>query len=178
MKLGKNLKICIIFLRINNCDISNITDWVHRIQKQCPQLEQLSIMGNPGIKNLFSLRTLTPPTLLDSHSPTETHTIITDYREYILNVLPDLEYLDGSPRHSIIDSYNASDKSPNSSATNSSASIGNCSIGNSSNCSNNQRHFQRNGNNMLNSKTSLTLSFKDIFRLKTKKKSYQSLNTN
>ncbi|XP_016974308.1 uncharacterized protein LOC108041049 [Drosophila rhopaloa] len=61
-------------LWINNCDIANITDWIHRIERQCPALDQLSCMGNPGIRTVFG-----------GQGP----------REYILQVLPQLKYLDG-----------------------------------------------------------------------------------
>ncbi|XP_044250164.2 uncharacterized protein MESK4 [Drosophila takahashii] len=63
-------------LWINNCDIANITDWIHRIERQCPALDQLSCMGNPGIRTVFG-----------GQGP----------REYILQVLPQLKYLDGLP---------------------------------------------------------------------------------
>ncbi|KAH8306333.1 hypothetical protein KR018_007830 [Drosophila ironensis] len=63
-------------LWINNCDIANITDWIHRIERQCPALEQLSCMGNPGIRKVFG-----------NQGP----------RDYILQVLPHLKYLDGLP---------------------------------------------------------------------------------
>ncbi|KAH8236635.1 hypothetical protein KR026_007150 [Drosophila bipectinata] len=63
-------------LWINNCDIANVTDWIHRIERQCPALEQLSCMGNPGIRTVFG-----------NQGP----------RDYILEVLPQLKYLDGLP---------------------------------------------------------------------------------
>ncbi|KAM7364031.1 misexpression suppressor of KSR 4 isoform 2-T2 [Cochliomyia hominivorax] len=46
----QNLKI----LWINNCDIRNVANWIQRIRVQCPSLEYLSIMGNPGIKEPFN----------------------------------------------------------------------------------------------------------------------------
>ncbi|KAH8382235.1 hypothetical protein KR009_002513 [Drosophila setifemur] len=63
-------------LWINNCDIANVTDWIHRIERQCPALEQLSCMGNPGIRTVFG-----------NQGP----------RDYILQVLSQLKYLDGLP---------------------------------------------------------------------------------
>ncbi|XP_068152015.1 leucine-rich melanocyte differentiation-associated protein isoform X1 [Drosophila tropicalis] len=64
-------------LWINNCDISNITDWIHRIERQCPFLEQLACMGNPGIRNVFGKESGA------SYAA----------RDYILQVLPNLKYL-------------------------------------------------------------------------------------
>ncbi|EDV93841.1 GH19551 [Drosophila grimshawi] len=72
-----NLKI----LWINNCDICNITDWIHRIERQCPSLEQLSCMGNPGIQTVFKGQGKS--------------TSASYFREYILQVLPNLKFLDG-----------------------------------------------------------------------------------
>lgn len=68
-----NLRI----LWINNCNISNIDAWLYRIQDQCPNIQQLSIMGNPGAMTLMS----TVPKR--------------DYRDYVFNKLPSLKYLDG-----------------------------------------------------------------------------------
>ncbi|KAH8312343.1 hypothetical protein KR044_010309 [Drosophila immigrans] len=76
-----NLKI----LWINNCDICNITDWIHRIERRCPALEQLSCMGNPGIQTVFK-----------NHGSASADSYA---RDYILQVLPNLKYLDGVPRY-------------------------------------------------------------------------------
>ncbi|XP_015037603.2 uncharacterized protein [Drosophila pseudoobscura] len=65
-------------LWINNCDISN-TDWIHRIERNCPALEQLSCMGN--------IRTAVASQSAE----------IDVGRDYILQVLPNLKYLDGVP---------------------------------------------------------------------------------
>ncbi|XP_034664818.1 uncharacterized protein LOC117899131 isoform X1 [Drosophila subobscura] len=68
-------------LWINNCDVSNITDWIHRIERHCPALEQLSCMGNPGISTVFGSQGAEMAVA----------------RDYILQVLPNLKYLDGVP---------------------------------------------------------------------------------
>lgn len=78
-----NLKI----FWINNCDICNITDWIHRIERRCPTLEQLSCMGNPGIRTVFKSQ---GPSKLNAHAHAH---------EYIFQVLPNLKYLDGVPRY-------------------------------------------------------------------------------
>lgn len=41
-------------LWLNNCEIQTIPKWIFRIQSQCPNLEQLSMMGNPGAKSLIN----------------------------------------------------------------------------------------------------------------------------
>ncbi|XP_055849673.1 uncharacterized protein LOC129914436 isoform X2 [Episyrphus balteatus] len=68
-----NLRI----LWINNCNISNIDAWLYRIEDQCPHIQQLSIMGNPGTMTLMNAQANN------------------DYRDYIFNKLPSLKYLDG-----------------------------------------------------------------------------------
>ncbi|XP_075147757.1 leucine-rich melanocyte differentiation-associated protein-like isoform X2 [Haematobia irritans] len=147
-----NLKI----LWINNCDIKNIADWIQRIHSQCPSLEYLSIMGNPGIKE-FSGCTLNNMYTMDSLIMPPG--LITDYREYILQMLPNLQYLDGIPRgsskHGILNNNNNNIPSSPVSSGNGSSS---------------QSHSNR--------KISPTLSFKDLFRLNLRKKSYPSSSTN
>ncbi|XP_055904098.1 uncharacterized protein LOC129939935 [Eupeodes corollae] len=68
-----NLRI----LWINNCNITNIDIWLYRIQDQCPNIQQLSIMGNPATMKLLY------------EQPNN------DYRDYVFNKIPSLKYLDG-----------------------------------------------------------------------------------
>ncbi|XP_013100364.1 uncharacterized protein LOC106082413 [Stomoxys calcitrans] len=153
-----NLKI----LWINNCDIKNIVDWIQRIHSQCPSLEYLSLMGNPGVKdfngctlhNMYTMDSLILPTGL-----------ITDYREYILQMLPNLQYLDGIPRegchqHPMV----------NGCVNNNNNDIPSSPASSRGNGSSSQSHGNR--------KISPTLSFKDLFRLNLRKKSYPSSSTN
>ncbi|KAH8419124.1 hypothetical protein KR222_006223 [Zaprionus bogoriensis] len=148
-----NLKI----LWINNCDICNITDWIHRIERQCPQLEQLSCMGNPGIQKVFKHHGSASPAFYA--------------REYILEVLPQLKYLDGVARHSHaadreLDSRNGA-TAPSSSCT-SVAGQGHESTSTS-------EHKPYIGRKV----TSPTLSFRQFFRLKPAKQTHSGyLNGN
>lgn len=154
----QNLKI----LWINNCDIKNVADWIQRIRAQCPALEYLSIMGNPGIKESFNYCSLNMYNIASSvmDSIIAPASVVTDYREYVLQMLPNLQYLDGVARDTLMmvfqnDMLNGVlPSSPNSSMGNGSSSQGPPSNG--------------------NRKISPTLSFKDLFRLKRRKKSYPS----
>lgn len=159
-------KIHLLYFRINNCDIKNIVDWIQRIRSQCPTLEYLSIMGNPGIKepiNCCSL-SLNMYAMDSSLLPTG---VITDYREYILQMLPNLEYLDGIARgaltnncqHPIVNGGSSTSSSPSCS-----------SRGNDGSSSQSHQGGYR--------KISPSLSFKDLFRLNRRKKSYPSSSTN
>lgn len=67
-------------LWLNNCDIKNVPKWIFRIQSQCPVLDQLSLMGNPGAKSLMS-----GATVYESR----------DFQLFIQRTLPSLKYLDG-----------------------------------------------------------------------------------
>lgn len=40
--------------RLNNCSIYDLAKWVKRIQACCPNLRQLSLLGNPGILSTFN----------------------------------------------------------------------------------------------------------------------------
>ncbi|XP_005182077.1 leucine-rich melanocyte differentiation-associated protein [Musca domestica] len=151
-----NLKI----LWINNCDIKNIVDWIQRIRSQCPALEYLSIMGNPGTKEPFNYCSLNIYTMDPLILPAG---MITDYREYILQMLPNLEYLDGISRASL--------SSTNHSITN----------GGHINSSPSPASSRGNGSSSHsrdNRKISPSLSFKDLFRINRRKKSYPSSSTN
>lgn len=159
-------KIHLLNFRINNCDIKNIVDWIQRIRSQCPTLEYLSIMGNPGIKepiNCCSL-SLNMYAMDSSLLPTG---VITDYREYILQMIPNLEYLDGIARgaltnncqHPIVNGGSSTSSSPSCS-----------SRGNDGSSSQSHQGGYR--------KISPSLSFKDLFRLNRRKKSYPSSSTN
>lgn len=69
-------------LWVNNCDIQSIPKWIFRIQTQCPNLEQLSMLGNPGAKSL-----------INGASAYENK----DYILFIQRTLTNLKYLDGVP---------------------------------------------------------------------------------
>ncbi|XP_016951292.1 uncharacterized protein LOC108025347 [Drosophila biarmipes] len=112
-------------LWINNCDIANITDWIHRIERQCPALDQLSCMGNPGIRTVFG-----------GQGP----------RDYILQVLPQLKYLDGLPVCSGSGGHTA--------------------------LSSSQGHGQDSTSNSEKPVPAATLTFKDFFRPKHSRKSH------
>lgn len=158
--------------RINNCGIKNMVDWINRIQVQCPSIEYLSIMGNPGIKEKFSYCTLNMfnnlPNVESTVIPTN---IVADYREYVLQMLPNLQYLDGVPRNSLLQKLQCplNDVIPSTSSP--SVSSGN-SLGNGS--SSQGQHCNGNGNRKISS----SLSFKDLFRIKRRKTSYPSSSTN
>ncbi|KAL9892550.1 uncharacterized protein ACN2A1_008068 isoform 1-T2 [Glossina fuscipes fuscipes] len=169
-----NLKI----LWINNCNIKNVVDWIHRIRAQCPTLEHLSIMGNPGIKESFNYCTLNMyASAISALNTGDIDTLImqpantaVDYREYILGMLTNLEYLDGRPRNTLLLStsgkINANGRIPSSPTTS------------LSNGSSSQSQCSNNGNNERQRKISPTLSFKGIFRMKRRKISYPSSSTN
>lgn len=123
-------------------------------------------MGNPGIKepiNCCSL-SLNMYAMDSSLLPTG---VITDYREYILQMLPNLEYLDGIARgaltnncqHPIVNGGSSTSSSPSCS-----------SRGNDGSSSQSHQGGYR--------KISPSLSFKDLFRLNRRKKSYPSSSTN
>lgn len=132
--------------RINNCDICNITDWIHRIERKCPQLEQLSCMGNPGIQTVFKNHGTSSPA---SYA-----------REYIFEVLPNLKYLDGVPRHTYTEQDCNQNRAPASSSCNSVTGQGH-----ESSVSTSDKAFS-----IGRKVTSPTLSFKEFFRLKPAKK--------
>lgn len=134
--------------RINNCDICNITDWIHRIERKCPQLEQLSCMGNPGIQTVFKNHGTAPPAAYA--------------REYILEVLPNLKYLDGVPRQTYAEQQ---DSRENRAAASSSCNSVTGTQGHESSVSTSDKPFS-----IGRKVASPTLSFKEFFRLKPAKK--------
>ncbi|TDG40907.1 hypothetical protein AWZ03_012665 [Drosophila navojoa] len=140
-----NLKI----LWINNCDICNLTDWIHRIERHCPALEQLSCMGNPGIQTAFKNQGPGSPT--------------TYAREYILQVLPNLKFVDGISRHS----FSSRDRKAELDKRYLTAAIEP-----SSSCvfMKGQGHEESTSASEKPKSTSPTLSFKELFRLKSTKK--------
>ncbi|ALC47887.1 MESK4 [Drosophila busckii] len=135
-------------LWINNCDISNITDWIHRIKSECPALEQLSCMGNPGMQTVFQC----------SKSALE----------YILDVLPNLKYLDGVSRPGLTERnhYKDNERRTTSASTSSTTGLGNDSTSTSEKLSRQHRIVCPHSNP--------THSFKDFFRIKTNKKQNQN----
>lgn len=77
-------------LWMNNCEIQSIPKWIFRIQSQCPNIEQLSMMGNPGAR-----------TLVNGGSVYENK----DFHLFIQRTLTNLKFLDGIPiDHQIINS--------------------------------------------------------------------------
>ncbi|KAH8358518.1 hypothetical protein KR093_000502 [Drosophila rubida] len=142
-----NLKI----LWINNCDICNITDWIHRIERRCPALEQLSCMGNPGIQTVFK-----------NHGPASAETYA---RDYILQVLPNLKYLDGVPRYGCGEQDQQS--TPNGRRSRTTVASSSCTSmtghGQESTSTSDKLHRGSKG-------PSPTLSFKEFFRAKPAKK--------
>ncbi|XP_065371114.1 uncharacterized protein MESK4 [Calliphora vicina] len=161
----QNLKI----LWINNCDIINVVDWIQRIRVQCPSLEYLSIMGNPGTREPFNFCNLNMFNSSNIESIIMPTSMVADYREYVLQMLPHLQYLDGVPRNTLLNVFQCSINGVLSLTSSSSVSPAN-SMGNGSS----SQGQQGNGNR----KISPTLSFKDLFRLKRRKKSYASSSTN
>ncbi|XP_061389278.1 uncharacterized protein LOC133324459 [Musca vetustissima] len=125
------------------------------------EVNSLSIMGNPGTKEPFNYCSLNVYTMDPLILPAG---MITDYREYILQMLPNLEYLDGIPRASL------------TSATN--HSITNGGHVNSSSSPASSRGNGSSSHSRDNRKISPSLSFKDLFRINRRKKSYPSSSTN
>lgn len=41
-------------LWLNKCEISQLTKWVQRINICTPNIRQLSLMGNPGVRSSFN----------------------------------------------------------------------------------------------------------------------------
>ncbi|KAI8119673.1 hypothetical protein CVS40_9081 [Lucilia cuprina] len=164
--------------KINNCDIKNVVEWIQRIRVQCPSLEYLSIMGNPGIREPFnycSLNMLSNSTNIDSLiMPTS---IVMDYREYVLQMLPQLQLLDGVPRNTLLSVFQGPYNDLMSLTSSSSSSPSN-SIENGSSSQGQKCNDNGNDNVNVNRKISPSLSFKDMFRLKRRKKSYPSSSTN
>ncbi|KAM7364032.1 misexpression suppressor of KSR 4 isoform 3-T3 [Cochliomyia hominivorax] len=165
----QNLKI----LWINNCDIRNVANWIQRIRVQCPSLEYLSIMGNPGIKEPFNNSNLNMfNNLTNIDSMMLTTGIISDYRGYILQMLPYLQYLDGVSRESLMKVLKCPINHSILPLTPSSSLSASVSIENGSSSQGQQY------NDNSHRKISPSLSFKDLFRLKRRKKSYPSSSTN
>ncbi|XP_037955926.1 uncharacterized protein LOC119685651 [Teleopsis dalmanni] len=161
-----NLKI----FWINNCNIKNLADWIQRIRMQCPNLEHLSVMGNPGTNGLFKYSALTiDSSLTDPLLPT---TYVSNYQDYVQLVLPNLQYLDGV-------SLNVSTKeicktiANHDNITTPSRSASKSGTGNSTNSNS---CISDNKIQPSNHKSSPTLSF--FFRLRKRKKSYTSSSTN
>lgn len=182
--------------RINNCEVNNISDWIQRIQIQCPTLGHLSIMGNPGINSQFNFYTL--PASSNIHggeSPLSPTSIISDYREYIYHMLPSLEYLDGipSPTTSLKTShqhFNNHLKKTYSTTTTTSSSVGlkrpinnghatnDPTTDNRLRFSNSCNQHHNNQNNIIKNSSPLN-TVKELFRFpRLRKKSYQSSSTN
>ncbi|XP_034486808.1 uncharacterized protein LOC117791222 [Drosophila innubila] len=141
-----NLKI----LWINNCDICNITDWIHRIERRCPSLEQLSCMGNPGIQTVFKNHGPSPP---DVYA-----------REYILQVLPNLKYLDGASRYAFGDHDHSTDNGRPSRTNGASSSCTSMAGQGQESTSTSDKPYR--GNKVV----SPTNSFRDFFRVNPAKK--------
>lgn len=145
--------------------------WIRCIRKQFPCLEQLSVMGNPGLKytlqfGLIDLDENLMPTEPIYHFRNKTHPV-TDYREFILDMLPNLQYLDGSPRDkTLTDIKNLKNDLHFSSQSSSGAN--NCRSPSNSHSNSNSIS---NSNNSNNTNKLSSLSFKDIFRLKRHKNS-------
>ncbi|TMW46854.1 hypothetical protein DOY81_008071 [Sarcophaga bullata] len=152
-----NLKI----LWINNCDIRNTVDWIYRIRIQCPSLEYLSIMGNPGIKESLNF------CKLDMLNSASHGNAVVDYRQYVLQMLPQLQYLDGIHRDSVLRLFECSTNRTSVPLSTASTSTQNFP----------PSHDQQ-SNTSGNRKISPSLSFKDFFLLKRRKKSYLSSSTN
>ncbi|XP_031620200.1 leucine-rich melanocyte differentiation-associated protein-like [Contarinia nasturtii] len=66
-------------LWLNKCGIRQLAKWVHRINICTPNIQQLSLMGNPGIRSTFN-----------GGSSLENN----DYMMYVIGNLPYLEVLD------------------------------------------------------------------------------------
>lgn len=41
-------------LWLNKCEISQLNKWIHRINVCTPNIRQLSLMGNPGVRSLLN----------------------------------------------------------------------------------------------------------------------------
>lgn len=152
--------------RINNCDIYHMVKWIRCIRKQFPVLEQLSVMGNPGLKdtlqycridldeNLMPIEPICPGLRNCGEG-------ISDYREYILQMLPDLKYLDGCTRETTLIDIQL-EKEDNFSSNSSSTTTNH-----SQNSSNSNSITSNNTNDQ---KKSSKMSFKRFFRTKILKK--------
>jgi hypothetical protein len=66
-------------LYLNYCNITNLTKCVYQLTTSCPNLEHLSLMGNP-IANTFN----------DRITPISQH----DYRMFVIHLMKKLKYLD------------------------------------------------------------------------------------
>ncbi|XP_055380963.1 uncharacterized protein LOC129611701 isoform X2 [Condylostylus longicornis] len=69
-------------LWLNNCNIINVPKWIYRIQLQCQNIKQLSLIGNPGARTL-----LTGANAMEEY----------DYRLFVTETLKTLTHLDGIP---------------------------------------------------------------------------------
>lgn len=144
--------------------------WIRCIRKQFPSLKQLSVMGNPGLKYTMQFGLIDLDDNLMPNEPIYNFRNrtqpITDYREFILDMLPNLQYLDGCPRDkTLLDIKNL--KSDGSSSQSSSTGVNNYRSPSQSHSPSNSLS---NSNSMNNNKLS-SLNFKDIFRLKRHKNS-------
>lgn len=118
-------------------------------------------MGNPNIKetlNVYNLDTLRNGGDIKT---------ITDYRKYILQTLPHLQYLDGIHRNSILRLLDCS--------TNRTSDLDSPPPNSTQNCP--STHIQQSNKNG-NWKISPSLSFKGLFQLTRRKMSYPSSSTN
>lgn len=113
-------------------------------------------MGNPGIQTVFKNYGTAPPAAYA--------------REYILEVLPNLKYLDGVPRQSYVEQQ---DSRENRGAASSSCNSVTGTQGHESSVSTSDKPFS-----IGRKLASPTLSFKEFFRLKPAKKSPSYLNGN
>ncbi|XP_055324292.1 leucine-rich melanocyte differentiation-associated protein-like [Sitodiplosis mosellana] len=66
-------------LWLNKCEICQLPKWVQRINICTPNIRQLSLMGNPGVRSSFN-----------GGSTLENN----DYMMYVIGSLPKLDYLD------------------------------------------------------------------------------------
>lgn len=117
-------------------------------------------MGNPGTKERLKFCKLDM-----LNSATHSNTIV-DYRKYTLQMLPHLQYLDGLHRDNVLRLSEYSTNRPSVPLSTASTSTQKC-----------PSHDQQT-NTSGNQKISPNLSFKDLFLLKRRKKSYPSSSTN
>ncbi|KAG5895366.1 hypothetical protein JTB14_029591 [Gonioctena quinquepunctata] len=69
-------------LWMNHCKIQELVPWARKLQKSCPNLKYLSLMGNPLM--------LSYPIGDGVHEQV-------DYRSFIISLFPNLSYLDDKP---------------------------------------------------------------------------------
>jgi len=119
-------------------------------------------MGNPGINKNFNFTTISTDSLFQSISSTQS---FSDYREYILNVLPDLKYLDGMPTYSVLLEKSSSQETSSNGSSNSIST-------------NSPPRSYYSISESKSRKNIRTPSFKDLFYISKRRNSYQSSSTN